>query len=524
MKKNLLLPALLCGAALAAGAQNVETRAYYSTNADNAVGQPATITINGSLTGWTEDMCIATCGANDMATAFKGSHENCVLDMYALYAAWDDNNIYLAWQMCNTGDTWAREGDGPLTDYGHIGNVPLIVAISVDPSKPGMTGKLTDGRCVWCDQAGMGTTFDPEKVHVDHLFFFSGQAGQGKPAMFTAVNTKGDTDYGQGCHEFSSIGVKYNLTHDFLPSHLWRQNTHADYDISGKLISDPSIIENIYDPECYDNLLAGPVSGLKKHSHEYDTFYEMQIPMKALGIDRRWLEENGIGVRVIGTRGESAIDCIPFDPSMVDNTFESYGKDKSTTHEKDDIDVITYAMADVAKIRDLENIEPVDPDDPIIDPVDPDDPIIPVDGAYNVYFDNSDSNWGSVNVYIWDKANQNFQIAGTWPGKPMTQGSFNGRSLHHFSFNYDATNPDLMVIFNGNGTQTADLKFVNNGVYSFSGHTGETIDTDGINDITADTDNIPAVYYNLQGIQVHQPAAGMYIEKRGTTVRKVIIR
>lgn len=86
----------------------VETRAYYSTNAGDAVGSKATITIDGEFNDWTEDMMVSTCGANDIATAFHGSHENCVLDMYALYAAWDDNNLYLAWQMCNTGDTWAR--------------------------------------------------------------------------------------------------------------------------------------------------------------------------------------------------------------------------------------------------------------------------------------------------------------------------------------------------------------------------------------------------------------------------------
>lgn len=44
----------------------------------------------------------------------------------------------------------------------------------------------------------------------------------------------------------------------------------------------------------------------------------------------------------------------------------------------------------------------------------------------------------------------------------------------------------------------------------------------GINDITAD-DDAEAVYYNLQGIRVDNPAAGIYIERRGSKARKVMI-
>ena len=48
-----------------------------------------------------------------------------------------------------------------------------------------------------------------------------------------------------------------------------------------ELISDPSVLNNIYDPECYDNLLAGPVEGLKTHDTAYDSFYEIKIPFSA---------------------------------------------------------------------------------------------------------------------------------------------------------------------------------------------------------------------------------------------------
>lgn len=37
-------------------------------------------------------------------------------------------------------------------------------------------------------------------------------------------------------------------------------------------------------------------------------------------------------------------------------------------------------------------------------------------------------------------------------------------------------------------------------------------------------ENVPAVYYNLQGVRVQNPANGLFIEQRGKSVRKVIIR
>lgn len=44
----------------------------------------------------------------------------------------------------------------------------------------------------------------------------------------------------------------------------------------------------------------------------------------------------------------------------------------------------------------------------------------------------------------------------------------------------------------------------------------------GVNDIESE-DNSTAVYYNLQGIEVAEPTAGLYIEVRGSSVRKVQI-
>lgn len=460
-----MLAACAAGMTLSAFAQaSVETRAFYSTNADGAVGKSATITIDGSFADWSEDMIIATCGANDMCTTFKGSHENCVIDAYALYAAWDDSNLYLAWQMVNTGDTWAREGDGPLTDGGRIGDVPFIVALSVDPTKTAMSGLLENGNALWCDSPGHGVTFDREKVHVSNLFFMSGKAGQGEPTMYVASNASGATNYGAASKSFKSLGITYAMAEGFQPSHLWRQRTCADWADATTLISDPSIYLNIYDADNYDNLMAGEVEGLKPHDTKYDSFYEMQIPFSAIGIDRAWLEANGIGVRVIGTRGESGIDCIPHDPSMVDNIFEEYAKDPSTSGEKDDTDVITYALADIAKVRDLSQIVPPEPDpDPDPDPTpDPTDPIRYADEQC-VFFE---GDWSPVNIWIWSDG-ANYTVAGVWPGDAMTS---LGNNVYKWSYSKSGTLAEkTSVIFNNGSTQSDEFEYVNGGYYTISG-------------------------------------------------------
>ena len=79
----------------------------YATNPNGKVGVQKTITIDGSASDWSEDMLIAQGAAWDVANNFKGAHENCVLDTYALFGAWDSQNLYIGWQMVNTTDTWA---------------------------------------------------------------------------------------------------------------------------------------------------------------------------------------------------------------------------------------------------------------------------------------------------------------------------------------------------------------------------------------------------------------------------------
>jgi hypothetical protein len=115
---------------------------------------------------------------------------------------------------------------------------------------------------------------------------------------------------------------------------------------------------------------------------------------------------------------------------------------------------------------------------------------------YTAYFDNSKSNWSNVYAYAWDNSNNSNQLLGTWPGTPISVDSESG--YYKVTASIQATTP--MIIFNnGSGTQTADLSWVNNGVYTASGYAGLFDEYQGGNnegDDTEKTENTWIFYYN----------------------------
>lgn len=308
---------------------------YYATNPNGKAGVQKTITIDGSAADWDESMLIAQGAAWDVANQYKGGHENCVLDTYALFAAWDSSNLYVGWQMVNTTDTWAREGDGPLSDGGRVLDVPLILALSIDPSSVSMSNKNTDGNSIWGQK--MGVQFEQ---HVDRLLYMSGKPGLGTPAMFSAVDAQGNTNYTTGCKIFSSNGISYKMAETNICSHIYGLNGSSN-------------TSDIYN----DN--AGWVDyktfrgSAGTHKTTYDSFYEIKIPLDTLGIDASYIQNNGIGAMLVATRGESGLDCIPYDDTMLDNAKGSYSSDPSTSKEKEDVDIITSPLARIGSVTDI---------------------------------------------------------------------------------------------------------------------------------------------------------------------------
>ncbi|MDO4420219.1 MAG: hypothetical protein Q4B92_07660, partial [Ruminococcus sp.] len=218
-----LLTTVVSATMVSTSAAGIENSAlcseYYATNPNGQVGKQATITIDGDFSDWSSDMLVAKGAAWDVANHYKGGHENCVLDTIGLYAAWDSQNLYVAWQMVNTTDTWQREGDASLSDGGRVLDVPLILALSVDPSSTSMTNKIAGGNNIWDMKAGVEFT-----SHVDHLFYMSGKPGLGEPAMFTAVDESGNTNYSTGCKNFSAAGISYDMAEGNISDSIWGLN------------------------------------------------------------------------------------------------------------------------------------------------------------------------------------------------------------------------------------------------------------------------------------------------------------
>ena len=187
-------------------------------------------------------------------------------------------------------------------------------------------------------------------THVDRLLYMSGKPGLGKPAMFSAVDEQGNTNYTDGMVDFKSGGIEYKMA-----------TTCITDSIIGLNFSD--------DPQdCYNDgadwvdykTFQGSAGN---HDTKYDSFYEIKIPLDTLGIDSSYLTNNGIGAMLVATRGESALDCIPHDPSMLDNVTGDYSADPSTSAEKDDVDNITVPFA---KIGTLDSTDPTRPTTPTV--------------------------------------------------------------------------------------------------------------------------------------------------------------
>ncbi len=137
--------------------------------------------------------------------------------------------------------------------------------------------------------------------------------------------------------------------------------------------------------------------------------------------------------------------------------------------------------------------------------------------GYIAYFDNSLSNWDMVYVYSWTG---NTQHCGNWPGTKVTEiKELNGKR-YHVAYLPVAEASTMIIFNNGTGTQTADLLFQPNGVYTKSGFSHTVSGIDGIFDNTDEA----VEYYNLQGIRVEIPTPGVYIMRKGDRRTKVIIR
>lgn len=144
--------------------------------------------------------------------------------------------------------------------------------------------------------------------------------------------------------------------------------------------------------------------------------------------------------------------------------------------------------------------------------------------VYQVYFDNSIAQWSNVYVYYWGGS----APAMKWEeAREMTAID---RANNMYTYIFKDGVPANLIFKSDNGQQTKDLEFKNETVYkavSQDANDGNKwiceLGQTGVENVEVDAD-VPAVYYNLSGVRVANPANGLYIVVRGTKVTKEYIR
>ena len=132
------------------------------------------------------------------------------------------------------------------------------------------------------------------------------------------------------------------------------------------------------------------------------------------------------------------------------------------------------------------------------------------------------TNWGNSTVYayVWDAGNANKQYLGAWPGAKMSK---NADGVWEVSFTTTDVLITPMIIFNngqgGGANQTADLSFINNGIYEFDGYKGVGVESVVMGDA------VEVARYDIYGRQLAAPTLGINIVQYSNgTMKKVIVR
>lgn len=304
---------------------------YYKVNPNGQVGTRKTVNVTGhpatnAFSNWSAADLIAQGVARDVCQAFKGVHERPIVDSYAIYAAYDNDNLYLGIQFVYT--VWDLGGEGkqpgeskPYNMDGH-----MVLAFDLDPNKS-FDGYINGTGPIWNDQA-KGAKFNNG---VDAVLMCSTKPGVGTPGLFLST-PDGHASYDAAYCKALPAGF-WGYTDGLHPSidHVWGQSDFT------------------YDPE----LLKGNTGFVDLRSDIDDsahTFYEFKLPLSLLGVTADYIQNTGIGFMYLDKYGTSPVGGTPYDPSYFDNLMEDYSQDDSSSKEKEDEDVITYAPARIGKM------------------------------------------------------------------------------------------------------------------------------------------------------------------------------
>ncbi len=279
-------------------------------------GQFGTVTIDGVNTGneWTDDNLIALNLANSDPRSLGGNwtmHE-APANLTHLWARWDDDNLYLAWQFVDITDIIDPSNAGSAAGGSVFNSQGILQFISIDTGPGGASPYMWDKL-----DSFTGSTLPNVQIAMrsdlwgDH------------PYLSKAVDGAFVVDDDLGVNYFTRdlAGIQIAKSQGFVANALYGVPDIDDY------LDDPNVALTSY----------------IHHDQSRDTFYEMAVPLATLGITRAHIESNGIGV-FISAGADSAVSSIPFDNATLDTPGTT---DSNSSFEWEDGDQFTVPFARV---------------------------------------------------------------------------------------------------------------------------------------------------------------------------------
>ncbi len=270
------------------------------------------ITIDGANNGeWTTNNLIALDMANDDPRSLGGNwtmHE-APIDLTHMWAAWDDNNLYLAWQYVDVTDIIDPANAGGAASGKISSNDGILQWLVLDTiPAAGSTNDMWNKKNYWAGQH-----------KPDYQIYLAGSLWQGYISRAVGGVFPVD-DGGVNYKTIAAAGITAAKGSIFAGNALWGVGD-ADDRFNGNAPNRNFLSEG--------------------HSTARDSFYEIKIPLAYLNLTASQLESNGLGV-MIGGGSLSAMDTIPNDPATLDTPgVESY----NSSFEWADSDVFTVPFA-----------------------------------------------------------------------------------------------------------------------------------------------------------------------------------
>lgn len=277
-------------------------------------GEAGTVTIDGVNTGneWNNDNLIALNLANSDPRSLGGNwtmHE-APANLTHMWARWDDDNLYLAWQFVDITDILDPSNAGSAAGGSVYNSQGILQFISIDTGPGGAADYMWDKL-----DSFVGSTLPNVQIAMrsdlwgDHPYLSKAVGGE-----FVV-----DEDLGVNYFTRELAGIEIAKSQGFVGTSLYGVPDIDDY-------LDDSNVE---------------LTDYFHHDHSRNTFYEMAVPLSTLGITRSHIESNGIGV-FISAGADSAVSSIPFDNATLDTPGTT---DSNSSFEWEDGDEFSVPFA-----------------------------------------------------------------------------------------------------------------------------------------------------------------------------------